>query len=108
MTLAGRRQSGSEGTGRRVKEPGSAPARRRPGRQSRAAAQALPAAEMAPGEAQSREQKLTETAYFRAQQRNFESGRELQDWLAAELEIDSLGPAHQESIDDANIIGPIP
>jgi hypothetical protein len=63
---------------------------------------------MAPGEAQSREQKIAETAYFRAEQRNFEAGRELEDWLAAELEIDSLRPAHQESIDDANIIGPIP
>jgi hypothetical protein len=63
---------------------------------------------MPPGEGQSREQKIAEMAYFRAQLRNFEAGRELDDWLAAELEIDSLRPARQESIDDANIIGPIP
>jgi nitrate reductase assembly molybdenum cofactor insertion protein NarJ len=69
---------------------------------------ALPATENGAGEARAREQKIAEAAYFRAKQRNFEAGRELDDWLAAELEIDSLNPAHQESIDDANIIGPIP
>jgi hypothetical protein len=31
---------------------------------------------------------IAKAAYFRAQQRNFEPGHELQDWLAAESEVD--------------------
>lgn len=108
MTMTGQRQSGTEGAGRRVKESGSAPVRRRPGKKPRTAAEALPPTEVAPGEAQSREQQIALAAYVRAEQRNFEPGRELDDWLAAVLEIDSLRPARQESIDDANIIGHIP
>ena len=102
MTLAGKRQTGSEGTGRHVKEAGSAPVRRRPTKKSRVAV------ETASDPSVHREQKIAEAAYLRAEQRNFESGRELDDWLAAELEIDSLRPAYPESIDDANIISPIP
>lgn len=30
---------------------------------------------------------IAEAAYFRAQRRGFEPGHELEDWLAAELEI---------------------
>ena len=108
MTMAGQKQSGTEGTGRRVKKAGAAPVRRQPGKKSRTAAEAPPPTEVAPGEAQSREQQIALAAYVRAEQRNFEPGRELDDWLAAELEVDSLRPARQESIDDANLIGPIP
>jgi hypothetical protein len=36
-----------------------------------------------------REQLIAVTAYYRAQSRNFEPGRELEDWLAAEAEIDA-------------------
>jgi hypothetical protein len=32
---------------------------------------------------------IAEAAYFRAQSRGFESGRELEDWCAAESEIDA-------------------
>lgn len=109
MTLSGHGQSGPEGAGRRLKKaPASATVRRRLPRKTPAGADAAAATEMTLGEAQNREQKIAETAYFRAQQRNFESGRDLDDWLAAELEIDSLRPAHPESIDDPNIIGTIP
>jgi len=91
-----------------MKAANSVRARPRPAKKSRGPAAAAPATEIAAAEVRSREQKIAEAAYFRAQQRNFESGRELDDWVAAELEIDSLNTAHQESIDDANIIGPIP
>jgi Protein of unknown function (DUF2934) len=32
---------------------------------------------------------IAQGAYFRAQQRNFERGHELEDWLAAEAEVDA-------------------
>jgi hypothetical protein len=35
-----------------------------------------------------RECMIREAAYFKAQQRGFAPGRELEDWLAAEREID--------------------
>jgi len=100
-------------------EPGQTLQRpRRPAKKSAVVASAAPpdvvsatppdVASATPVESQDREQTIAEAAYFRAAQRNFESGRELDDWLAAELEIDSLNPAHQESIDDASIIAPIP
>jgi len=49
----------------------------------------------APGEipehtitAEERQQKIAVAAYFRAEGRNFEPGGELEDWLAAEAQID--------------------
>ena len=33
---------------------------------------------------------IAEAAYFRAEQRGFMPGQELEDWLAAEVEIDAL------------------
>ncbi len=33
---------------------------------------------------------IAEAAYFRAEQRGFAPGQELEDWLAAEIEIDAL------------------
>jgi len=36
-----------------------------------------------------RDGMIAAAAYFRAQKRNFESGHELEDWLAAEAEIDA-------------------
>jgi hypothetical protein len=33
---------------------------------------------------------IAEAAYLRAQQRGFESGNEVEDWLAAEAEVDAL------------------
>jgi hypothetical protein len=37
-----------------------------------------------------REQHITEAAYYRAEKRGFEAGHELEDWMAAEQEIDAL------------------
>lgn len=36
-----------------------------------------------------RNAKVREAAYFRAQARGFDPGRELEDWLAAEHEVDA-------------------
>lgn len=33
---------------------------------------------------------IAEAAYFRAEQRDFAPGQELDDWLAAEIEVDAL------------------
>jgi hypothetical protein len=33
---------------------------------------------------------IAEAAYYRAERRGFAPGRELEDWLAAEIEIDAL------------------
>jgi hypothetical protein len=44
-----------------------------------------------------REARIRENAYFRAQCRGFEPGRELDDWLAAEREIDSQLAASRAS-----------
>ena len=37
-----------------------------------------------------RHRLIAEAAYFRAEQRGFIPGEELEDWLAAEIEIDAL------------------
>ena len=37
-----------------------------------------------------RQRLIAENAYFRAEQRGFTPGRELEDWLAAEVEVDQL------------------
>jgi hypothetical protein len=41
-----------------------------------------------PVAAKSREELIAELAYFRAQSRGFEPGHEVEDWLAAEAEIE--------------------
>jgi hypothetical protein len=41
-------------------------------------------------ESERRRTLIAEAAYFRAQRRDFEPGHELEDWLAAELEVDQL------------------
>ncbi len=42
-----------------------------------------------PSYSDSREARIAERAYWRAEQRNFAPGRELDDWLEAEREVDS-------------------
>ena len=37
-----------------------------------------------------RDSRIAEAAYLRAQQRGFEPGYELEDWLAAEKEVDTM------------------
>ena len=68
----------------------------------------LAAAEPVAAPSPSREQMIAEAAYYRAERRNFAGGREMDDWLAAEEEIDSLINPVRESIDEAENIGPIP
>ena len=42
-----------------------------------------------------REQMIAEAAYFRAQQRGFEPGNEMSDWLQAEADVEAiLGNIH--------------
>ncbi len=43
--------------------------------------------------AKPREVRIAEIAYFRAQRRGFAPGHELEDWLAAEAEVDRLDGA---------------
>jgi hypothetical protein len=66
-------------------QPASAPAREdvRPDN-GRAAAASRP--RLSPEE---RHRLIAEAAYFRASQRGFRGGAEVEDWLAAEAEIDS-------------------
>lgn len=40
-----------------------------------------------------RERMIAEAAYYHAEKRNFEAGCEIEDWLAAEREIDALAKA---------------
>ena len=42
-----------------------------------------------PASAEERQQMIAEAAYFLSQGRNFEPGQELEDWLAAEAQIDN-------------------
>lgn len=43
----------------------------------------------APGERE-RQSRIAEAAYYRAEKRGFAPGWEMEDWLAAEKEIDAL------------------
>ena len=52
------------------------------------AEEALAAVALHPASAEERQQMIAVAAYFRAQGRNFEPGQEVEDWLAAEAEID--------------------
>jgi hypothetical protein len=45
----------------------------------------------------SREARIAEAAYWRAERRGFTSGQELDDWLAAEKEIDEETSKGQQS-----------
>jgi hypothetical protein len=43
-----------------------------------------------PQEGVERQAAIAREAYFRAQRRNFAPGHEIEDWLAAEMEVNSL------------------
>ena len=45
-----------------------------------------------------RERRIAEAAYRRAEQRGFEPGAELDDWLCAERDIDGDRPADESSM----------
>jgi hypothetical protein len=49
-----------------------------------------------PSFSESREARIAEAAYWRAERRGFAGGQELDDWLAAEKEVDG-DPADQQS-----------
>ncbi|MBL6750963.1 MAG: DUF2934 domain-containing protein [Nevskia sp.] len=46
------------------------------------------AGDKSPGNWAERESRIARAAYFRAQQRGFAPGHEVEDWLAAEAEVD--------------------
>jgi hypothetical protein len=46
---------------------------------------------------EARQALIAEAAYLRAERRGFAPGREVEDWLAAEIEIDALLRAGQSS-----------
>ena len=48
-----------------------------------------------PSFSESREARIAEAAYWRAERRGFGSGQELDDWLAAEKEVDQDISARQ-------------
>lgn len=48
------------------------------------------AAAVADSRAAERRSMIAHAAYFRAERRGFEPGHELEDWLAAELEVTNL------------------
>jgi hypothetical protein len=45
-----------------------------------------------------RQNLIAKAAYFRAAQRHFQPGHELEDWLAAEAEVDRSLQAAQRSV----------
>jgi hypothetical protein len=77
------RQRGSNGRAPSSKQPGlgTVPA---PGMQA-------PADHVPTGKDGSREQRIAVSAYLRAAQRGFAPGHELEDWLAAERELEANG-----------------
>jgi hypothetical protein len=48
-----------------------------------------------PSFSESREARIAEAAYWRAERRGFTGGQELDDWLAAEREVDGDGAGQQ-------------
>jgi hypothetical protein len=58
-------------------------------RQPTALASVKTVAAEAPAPAGERERLIALAAYYRAERRGFEPGRELEDWLEAEAEVDA-------------------
>jgi hypothetical protein len=58
-----------------------------PGLHAEAAPQLEPAV-ADPGDPDERRERIAERAYFRAERRRFAPGQELEDWLAAEAEVE--------------------
>ncbi|MCX7960080.1 MAG: DUF2934 domain-containing protein [Burkholderiales bacterium] len=59
---------------------------RKPADAASVASREAPAAAIS---AEERERMIARAAYFRAEKRGFAPGRELEDWLAAEAEVDA-------------------
>lgn len=52
-----------------------------------------------PSFSENREQRIAEAAYWRAERRGFGAGQELDDWLAAEREVDEDDASRQRRRD---------
>ena len=52
-----------------------------------------------PSFSENREQRIAEAAYWRAERRGFGAGQELDDWLAAEKEVDEDDASRQKRSD---------
>lgn len=62
--------------------------------------QSVPHPPNAPADDRERRQAMiAEAAYFRAQRRGFQAGHALEDWLAAEAEVDSAATGGQVPVD---------
>lgn len=81
----------------RTKSPASPPSTRKPaanveGAQAEGAQPEVTGAQLErreiPSFSESREARIAESAYWRAERRGFTAGQELDDWLAAEKEVD--------------------
>lgn len=75
------------GTGRTKKTAPPAAAEQPASESSEVTATQLEQREI-PSFSESREARIAEAAYWRAERRGFAAGQELDDWLAAEREID--------------------
>jgi hypothetical protein len=75
------------GTGRTKKPTPAAAAPATPQEPTEVTASRLERREI-PSFSESREARIAEAAYWRAERRGFVAGQELDDWLAAEREID--------------------
>jgi hypothetical protein len=69
-------------------------------REPKRAAAKEPVADSPACSGEDRYRMIAEAAYYRAESRGFAGGSDLEDWLAAEMEIDQILGA-VESIDDA-------
>ncbi|HKR34977.1 MAG TPA: DUF2934 domain-containing protein [Steroidobacteraceae bacterium] len=75
------------GTGRTKKKTAPAGTQQQPPEPTEVTAAHLERREI-PSFSESREARIAEAAYWRAERRGFVAGQELDDWLAAEKEVD--------------------
>jgi DUF2934 family protein len=75
------------GTGRTKKKTAPAGTQQPPSEPTEVTAAHLERREI-PSFSESREARIAEAAYWRAERRGFAAGQELDDWLAAEREVD--------------------
>jgi len=62
--------------------------------------QSVPGAPHGPADDRERRQAMiAEAAYFRAQRRGFQAGHALEDWLAAEAEVNSVVAGGEVPVD---------
>ena len=75
-----------------ARKPSGAPAsdKVRPAKRNRPGKRDAAAPERSPVTAETRRAMIAEAAYFRAAQRGFLPGGEIEDWFAAEAEIDAM------------------